>query len=340
MTRSTRYARQIQFAPIAASGQARIAAARVLVLGVGALGTVAAELLARAGVGFLRLVDRDTVEWSNLQRQSLFEESDAELQVAKAAAAAARLTRINSEIEIEAEACDVDPGNILRLMSDIDLVIDATDNFPTRLLLNDAAVKLGKPWVHGGCVGAQGQVGFFCGVDRPCFRCVVPELPEAGSVATCDTAGVLNAATHTIASLQVGQAIQWIVSGNASLQGKLQSIDLWTSRTLQIEIGKSAQANCPLCQQRSFDFLNGDFAAQPIVLCGRNAVQIPGGRAVSIDRIADQWRETGEVQQNRFLVRLNVDPFEITLFADGRAIIAGTEEVAKARSLYAQYVGQ
>ncbi|QDV68492.1 putative adenylyltransferase/sulfurtransferase MoeZ [Rosistilla carotiformis] len=340
MTRSNRYARQVQFPPIGATGQSKLAAARVLVLGVGALGTVAAELLARAGVGMLRLVDRDTVEWSNLQRQSLFEESDAESQVAKAAAAAEKLQRINSEIEIQAEACDVHPGNILNLMSDISLVVDATDNFPTRLLLNDASVELGKPWVHGGCVGAQGQVGFFNGIDRPCFRCVVPELPDAGTVQTCDTAGVLNAATHTIASLQVSQAIQWIVSGRAALQGKLQTIDLWSARFLQIEIAKLAQSPCPLCQERSFDFLHGEIASQPIVLCGRNAVQIPATGGVSIDKIADNWRGIGEVQQTRFLLRLRIDPFEITLFADGRAIVSGTEEIAKARSLYAQYVGQ
>lgn len=340
MTRSTRYARQTQFAAIGQTGQTKLAAARVLVLGVGALGTVAAELLARAGVGFLRLVDRDTVEWSNLQRQSLFDESDAELQVAKAAAAADKLRRINSDIEIQPEACDVHPGNIVSLMSDVDLVIDATDNFSTRLLLNDAAVKLDKPWVHGGCVGANGQVGFFSGVDRPCFRCVVPELPAAGTVETCDTAGVLNAATHAIASLQVSQAIQWLVHGQASLHGKLQTIDLWSGRFLLIDISRLDSDTCPLCSSRKFDFLSGNFDAQPIVLCGRNAVQIPGQGPVSLDRIAQQWKSVGDVQQNRFLLRLKAGDFEITLFADGRAIVAGTEEIAKARSLYAQYVGQ
>ncbi|MEZ6087499.1 MAG: ThiF family adenylyltransferase [Pirellulaceae bacterium] len=340
MNQESRYDRQIRFAPIGQQGQERLARAKVLVLGVGALGTVAAELLARAGIGTLRIVDRDTVEWSNLQRQSLFDEDDARLQLAKADAAANKLRQINSQIEIQPHACDVHPGNITSLLGDIDLTVDATDNFPTRFLLNDAAFRLRKPWVHGGCVGSQGQVGFFTGTGHPCFRCIVPDPPQPGSVQTCDTAGVVNAATHLIASLQVAQAIRWLVGDPSATMSKLQTIDVWTMRFTQIDLGGLTPTDCPVCCHQNFEFLEGSKIQSPIALCGRDAVQIPAGQPVDFERIVPRWQSIGTVQSNPFLLRLSCEGISITLFRDGRAIINGTNDIAKAKSIYARFVGE
>lgn len=347
-TKSQRYERQQRFAPIGEAGQAAIAAARVAVLGCGALGSVVAEILARAGVGQLRLIDRDTVEWSNLQRQALYTEADASAGAAKAAAAAERLREINGTIDVQPRVVDVTRRNIAECLSDIDLVVDGSDNFSIRFLLNDYALQHRLPWVHGGCVGATGQVALFDGQGPPCFRCLVPQPPAVDAVETCDTAGVLGSATHAVASWQATLAIRYLVSRQRDVAGSpaaaVWSFDFWEGRTRVIS---AAPLACPTCRDGLRQFLAADSADDSAVtLCGRNAVQIPAPTSapgkLDLAHFETAWRSLGKVDRSAFFVRLTLpDPANqtLTLFRDGRAVIGGTEEIAAARSLYARYVG-
>ncbi|TWU58247.1 ThiF family adenylyltransferase [Rubripirellula reticaptiva] len=340
-----RYARQIQFAPIGSDGNRLIAASSVAVLGCGALGTVAAEVLARAGVGKLTLIDRDVVEWTNLQRQSLFDEADAREGRSKAAAACERISQINSSIRVVPIVADVGAGNIRDLLGEVDLVIDAADNFSLRFLLNDWSLATKTAWVHGGCVGASGQVRLFTGQGRPCFRCVVPEPPPASAVQTCDTAGVVGSVTHVIASLQATEAIKWLSGNQAAVHQTMLSIDLWNNRFREIEIPSTLSAGCVACDNGELQFLDGargivDQSAA--VLCGRNAVQINRSQngAVDLTMMADRWKGIGRVQANAFFIRLHPsDTHTVTLFRDGRVVVTGTDQVSEARSLFDRYVG-
>ncbi len=344
-----RYARQIQFNPVGIEGQRRIEQSRVTLLGCGALGSVAAEILARAGVGHLRLLDRDLVEWTNLQRQALFDEQDAEQGRAKVQAASERLTKINSTIEIEPVVVDITADNISGVLKGSDLVIDATDNFAIRFLLNDWSLKNKTPWVHGGCIGASGQVRLFDGQGAPCFRCLVPEPPPAASVATCDTAGVLGAATHVVASLQSLEALKWLSGNRDTVHEELWSIDLWRNRFRALGIDPGLSRSCRACGEHQYDFLDADHARSrsAVEICGRDAVQITPATAskVALKQVAERWQGQGEVQANRFFARLmiasqgNEPPLRLTLFADGRAVIDGTDNASKARSLYDRFVG-
>ena len=338
-----RYARQIRFAPIGEAGQQGIEDSDVAILGCGALGTVAAEILARAGVGRIRLIDRDVVEWTNLQRQSLFDEDDATQARAKADAAHRRLSSINSLIQIDPMVFDVTAGNITNLLDGVDLVIDASDNFLVRFLLNDWSLKTSTAWVHGGCVGASGQVRLFTGEGAPCFRCLVPEVPPAAAMDTCDTAGVVGSATHLVASLQATEAIKWMSGNQEEVSEHLTSIDLWNNRIRQLKLGSKFSENCAACGQRNFEFLEG---AQSVVpeqtFCGRDAVQIvsPSVQTVDLELMAERWQPIGRVQVTRFFVRLfPKDEQSITLFRDGRAVISGTDEISVARTIYSRYVG-
>lgn len=340
-----RYLRQSQFAAIGESGQHQIRAADVAILGCGALGSVAAELLARAGVGRLRLIDRDLVEWSNLQRQSLYDEADAIAASAKAEAAANHLRRLNSSIEIREHVVDITSLNIDDHLRGCDLVIDASDNFGLRLLLNDWSLASQTPWVHGGCVGASGQVHLFRG-RSPCFRCLLPQVPGPGETETCDTAGVIGPATHLIASLQTSETIKWISGNQHAVSTNVQSFDLWTNQTRSISMAACVQADCMACGQGRYDFLNAavESAEQTQTLCGRDAVQISGrpdsGRSIDLDRMALTWQKAGKVQSSRFFVRLVLSEEQsVTLFRDGRAVISGVRDIPHARSLYDRYVG-
>ena len=339
-----RYARQIQFDGIGREGHEQIRRSEVAVLGCGALGTVAAEILARAGVGKLRLIDRDFVEWTNLQRQSLYVEKDAADGRSKVDAASERLGQINSDIEIRPTVTDVSSHNIRGILQDVDLVIDAADNFLLRFILNDWALSTGTPWVHGGCVGASGQVRLFDGRGRPCFRCLVPEPPPASSVDTCDTVGVVGSATHLIASLQATEALKWL-SGNVDrVRRTILSIDLWENRLRELKLASDISQNCPACDGR-YDFLEGErgtAAESAAVLCGRDAVQISPAAATTVDlaMMADRWRDLGRVQANAFFVRLFPDDcHQITLFRDGRVVVSGTEQIGVARTLCDRFVG-
>jgi adenylyltransferase/sulfurtransferase len=335
-----RYIRQMRFAPMGVEGQRRLAAARVLVCGCGALGSMLAALLARAGVGKLRIVDRDFLELNNLQRQMLYDEADVAAGLPKAIAAANQLRRVNSAIEIEPIVADVTAGNVLRLCDGVDLVLDGTDNFETRFLVNEAALKLGLPWVYGGAIGASGQTMTILPGETPCLRCVVPEPPPPGTMPTCDTAGVLGPLIGVVASIQASEALK-IASGNrAAASRSLTVIDLWENRIRQLGLGQLHERGCPTCREGDYPWLAGKSGSQTAILCGRNAVQIsPPGASISLDAMAEKLIGVGRVTRNPYLLRLTVDNYLVTVFPDGRAIIGGTDDVSVARTVYAKYVG-
>jgi len=333
----SRYSRQIRFAPLGEEGQARIRAARAAIVGCGALGTVQAEAMARAGVGRLRLIDRDFVEWSNLQRQFLFDETDAAEALPKAVAAARRLAKVNSEVVIEPMVADLTPATAPDLFEDIDLILDGTDNFETRFLINDAAVSAGIPWVYGAAVGSYGIKLAIVPGRTACLRCVYPEPPQ-GAQPTCETEGVLAPVTATIAALQVADALKMLALGTDAVVARLTTMDVWTGAIRQLAPPPRDSA-CPCCARREFVYLNGSRRA-PISLCGRNAVQIhERTRPVDLPELARRLSAVAPVRSNEFALRVAIDPYELTVFPDGRAIIKGTQDVGVARSLYARYIG-
>ena len=341
---SNRYARQIQFHPIGENGQAGIRSSKIAILGCGALGTVAAEILARAGVGQLWLIDRDVVEWSNLQRQALFDEDDAIKGNSKAEAASRHLRRINSDVVTHPVVTDITAENISIALESADLVIDAADNFLLRFLLNDWSLRAEKPWVHGGCVGSTGQIHLFTGRGGPCFRCLVPEPPPAAAVDTCDTAGVVGSATHTIASLQAHEAIKWLSGNQQSTRSKLLSIDLWNNRIRELTIPDQLRETCTACGKKQYEFLEGTHAVKSesaSVLCGRDAVQIQTGETeIDFDKLQERWKSTGKTQKTRFFLRLHINETQsLTVFRDGRVVINGTDEISIARTLLNRFLG-
>jgi len=335
-----RYSRQIRFAPIGAEGQSRISASRVAVIGAGALGTVAAELLARAGVAYLRLVDRDFVESSNLQRQSLYDEEDVRQNLPKAEAAAAKLRRINSGVQIESFVDDVNPSNVEDYTHNVDIVLDALDNFETRFVLNDACAKQSVPWIYAAAVGSYGLVMPIMPGKSPCLRCMLGSLPAPGTSPTCDTAGVIGSITHIIASIQVAEALKLICRSMEPSSFRLTTYDVWTHNFRSMELGTETMATCPVCSEGRFEYLNGT-PLRTVTLCGRNAVQlIPSVKTdLNFDQVAKSIPVKGEVQFNDFLLRCFAPPYEVTVFRDGRAIIRGTEDPALARSVYSKLIG-
>lgn len=337
-----RYSRQMMFPPIGEEGQRRLLRSRVTLCGCGALGTVIANVLVRAGVGFLRIIDRDFIEWHNLQRQVLFDEDDVRDCLPKAEAAARKLRKINSDVQIEPVVADVDHTNILEFIKDADVVLDGTDNFETRYLINDACVKLGKPWVYGGCIGSYGQTMTIIPGETPCLRCVIESAPPPGMAPTCETAGVLGSAVNVIASLQAVEAIKILTGHKEAINRNLIYIDVWEDifRSFKIESLRE-KADCPTCKKGEFPWLEGKFGSHTTTLCGRNAVQVVHRRReqLSFEELAQKLQGVSEVKYNRFMMRFKVDGYEFTVFPDGRAIIKGTNDVAKARTLYAQYIG-
>jgi molybdopterin-synthase adenylyltransferase len=335
-----RYSRQILFPGIGAGGQEKLLNSRVLIVGCGALGAAQAEYLARAGVGTLRLVDRDFVEFSNLQRQTLYSERDATERLPKAVAAKKRITEINSEISVEEIVADVNASNIESLIKGCDLVLDGTDNFQVRYLINDACVKNNLRWIYGAAVSSYGVTMTITPRVTPCLRCVFEEMPDAGSSPTCDTAGVIQPIIGVVTAVQVTEALK-ILSGNADrLHGSLMQFDVWQNDWRKIKL-KEPNSECAACGLNKFEFLNADRTEFSAALCGRNAVQIATPKAVQIDleSLAGKLRPLGEVKQNEYLVRFKTGDYEMTIFKDARAIIQGTDEPSIARSLYARYVG-
>jgi molybdopterin/thiamine biosynthesis adenylyltransferase len=334
-----RYARQRVLPQIGDDGQRRLLASRVAVIGCGATGTVIANHLARAGVGYLRIVDRDFVEITNLQRQLLYDESDLREGLPKAVAAERRLRAINSEITVEGVVADVHAGNIQELIRDVDLVMDGSDNFEVRYTLNDACVSAGKPWVYSGAVSTYGMTMLIRPGTTPCLRCAFPDMPEAGSSETCDTAGVLGPAVSVVASLAAVEALKWLVGAEEALVEGLVHIDPWELEWNQTAITRDE--DCPCCGRREFPFLEIASGSLATSLCGRNAVQITPMRPGKLDlkALAERLRGAGEVTANPFLLKLKVDDYLLTIFPDARAIIQGTTDESAGRSLYARYVG-
>jgi adenylyltransferase/sulfurtransferase len=332
-----RYSRQIRFAPIGEAGQQRLLASRIGIVGLGALGTVIADQLVRAGVGSLRIIDRDTVEHSNLQRQTLFDESDAEQNLPKAVAAERRLGQINRSVRIEASVDDLNASTVEDWIAGLDLVLDGLDNFETRFVLNDACRTAGLPWIYGAAVGSYG-LAFPVVPDGPCLRCAVGSLPPVGSSPTCDTQGVIAPITSIVASLEVSLALRWLVGELRGDEVFLTSFDAWTHRSRSVRVGKDPE--CPLCADGRTEYL----ACEPlrtVTLCGRNAVQLVPGAKGDLDLTAMGRRLAvfGPVESNEFLLKCSSPPYELTLFRDGRAIVRGTENASDARSVYSKMVG-
>lgn len=332
-----RYSRQILFAGIGESGQEKLRSAHLALVGCGATGAALASLLARAGVGTLTLIDRDFVEESNLQRQVLFDEADARDALPKAEAAREKISRFNSEITVHAHVADLVPANTHELLAGTDLVIDGTDNFETRYLLNDYAVEQNKPWIYSAAVGAYAVTMNILPGETACLGCIFPE-PPSGAVETCDTSGILNPAVNFAASLAATEAMKLITGSYPKLRRTLLSYDLWANEFSEISTSRP-RLGCEVCQGRNFRHLRGE-ARPHITLCGRNSVQIhEHSRPVDLAAMESRLKPHGQVRSNRLLLRFERGDYTLTLFADGRAIIQGTTDVAIARSLYARFVG-
>ncbi len=335
-----RYSRQVLFREIGKSGQERLLNSSVLLVGCGALGAAHAEMLARAGVGKLRIVDRDFVEVTNLQRQTLYKESDAAERLPKAIAAKSRIAEINSEIEVEAIIVDVNYSNIESLIDGCDLVLDGTDNFQVRYLLNDACVKHGKMWIYGAAVSSYGTTMTIIPGETPCLRCIFDEMPDAGSSPTCDTAGVIMPIIATVSATQVSEALKILVGDMDSLHRSLMQFDVWANDRQRIKLGEP-NPDCKTCGQNIYEFLDAETQEFSAVLCGRNAVQIapPAQTKIDLVSLAERISLVTDVKQNEYLLRFMSGENEITIFRDGRAIVKGTDDISTARSLYAKYVG-
>jgi adenylyltransferase/sulfurtransferase len=335
-----RYSRQILFAGIGAEGQQALLNSRAVIIGCGALGSAQAEALARAGVGNLRIVDRDFVEFSNLQRQTMFTEYDAVERLPKVIACANHIAEINSGIVVEPEIADVNHSNVERLVADADVVIDGTDNFATRYLINDACVKHHKNWIYGAAVGSYGVTMTIRPRETPCLRCIFPEAPPAASAPTCDTAGVIMPIISVVAAVQVSEALKILTSDVTSLHKSLMQFDVWRNEWRKISIGQPLN-DCPTCALGAFETLNSEVREFAAVMCGRHAVQISPSESVHIDlgALREKLAPAGEVKANDYLLRFRTGEYELTVFQDARSIIRGTDDIATARSLYSKYIG-
>ena len=332
-----RYSRQILFPGIGERGQESLARSHAAIAGCGALGSFHAAALARAGVGAITIIDRDYVEPGNLQRQWLFEESDAAAALPKAVAAGRRIAKINSGVRARGVVADLTAGNVAELLGPADVILDGTDNFETRYLINDFAVSRGKPWIYGGAVGSYGLTMPVIPGRTACLRCVYPDPPSLIQP-TCETAGILNAIVAAVASFQVADALK-ILSGRADLvRGEITAIDVWEGGIRQIQ-GRPPDPDCPCCGKREFPNLD-ESARPPVRMCGRNAVQIhERERPIDLAELKARLEPLGEVRAGEFALRFRIAPYEMTIFPDGRAIVKWTADTGVARSLYARYVG-
>lgn len=337
MELSERYSRQILFRGVGAEGQRRLAAARVSIVGCGATGSATASLLARSGVGTIRIIDRDYVEPSNLQRQTLFDETDAKESLPKAIAAARRIAAFNSEIVVEPQVADLTPDNIEVLLEGAELVLDGTDNFETRYLVNDYAISKNIPWIYAAAVGSYGVTLNVLPAKTACLACVFPASPQ-GTFETCETAGILNSAVNLVASISASEALKFLVGAVDKMRRTLLSFDVWSNERAEISAARP-RLGCRACGERDFVHLEGK-GRPHITLCGRNSVQIhERHRPVDFAEMNDRLKPHGTVLHNDFVLKFWHEPYEMTLFPDGRAIIKGTTDTAVARSLYARYIG-
>ena len=331
------YSRQILFRGIGAEGQRKLGDARVAIAGCGATGSAIASLLARAGVGFLRIIDRDYIEPSNLQRQTLFDEADAAEFLPKAAAAAKRLSQCNSKVTIEPQIEDLTPGNVEALLGDCALIMDGTDNFETRYLINDYAISKGIPWIYTAAIGSVGVTMNILPGETACVACMFPES-QRGAAETCDTAGILNAAVTANGAKAAAEALKFFVGSKDLMRRTLLTQDLWWNDYAEIP-ADTVRADCRCCQQREFPHLSGENRPH-ISLCGRNSVQIhEKSKVIDLAGLEQRLAAHGAVRRNEFALRFWREPYEMTIFPDGRAIIKGTTDIGIARSLYARFVG-
>jgi adenylyltransferase/sulfurtransferase len=337
-----RYRRQMRFAPLGEEGQRNLLDGGARVLGCAALASPAPGLPVRAGVGLVRVVDRDFVEIDNLHRQVLYDERDVAEQLPKAVAAARRLAAVNSSVTIEPVVADCSASNLARLADDVDVIVDGTDNFETRYLVNDYAVAQGKPWVFGGCVGAEGQVLSVLPGETACLSCLLPEPPPAETQPTCDTAGVIGPAVAVIAALESAEALKILSGRRHAVNRRLTIVDLWSNQLRSVGVPRlTGEPACATCVGRDFPWLEGRRGSAVVALCGRHAVQLSptGGGSVSLAALAEKLREVGQVRVNDYLLRCEVDGYRLTVFADGRTIVGGTDDPAEARVVHARYVG-
>jgi molybdopterin/thiamine biosynthesis adenylyltransferase len=344
-----RFRRQLAYPQVGMQGQERLATSKVAIVGMGALGSTIAERLARCGVGWIRLIDRDWVELDNLPRQSLYTLHDAEYQLPKAVAAANHLAAIDPKLHLEPIVSDLSHRNALECLSGVDLVLDGTDNFEARYLINDVCVSLGIPWVHAGIIGASGQAMLVEPGKTACFRCLLPDPPPIESMQTCDSVGVLGPAVGVIASWQALLGMKWIVRGASeqaldptsppAMASQLTIFELWSGEVRNVTLHR--MEDCPTCVQRKLEFLTGAGVSDAKVLCGKNAVQIhvPQGRGVDLGVLSERLRKTGEVVETPFLIRFTVDSYRISVFPDGRGIVHGTENPEEARKIFARWIG-
>ena len=349
-----RYHRQIIFPGFGQSGQEHLLAAKVVVVGCGATGTALSNLLVRAGVGHLRIIDRDYIELNNLQRQILFDEEDIAANLPKAEAAARKLRRVNSDVTVEGIVADLNPGNVLDLLGDADLVLDGTDNFTTRFLLNDACLSLGKPWVYTGVIASYGMTATLipdgavaklpAGDNGPrqatgCLRCFLPDLPAPGTTPTCDTAGVIGPGVALLTAVAAAEAMK-LLSGQGELNPGIIHMDVWSHEYEKFVLPRNP--DCPACGAHDYEFLNAEVGTTSAALCGRNAVQVvvTGGPRLDLAALAQQLTPVAkQITRNDYLLRAQIDGYEFTIFPDSRAIIKGTEDEEAAKGLYARYLG-
>jgi adenylyltransferase/sulfurtransferase len=333
-----RYKRQIAFSGIGEDGQRKLLASRVCIIGVGATGSAIANSLCRSGIGFIRIVDRDFVDLSNLQRQALYTEQDVIDTLPKVTAAYNHLHAINSEITIEPIAADVNSSNIESFIKDVDLVLDGTDNFETRGLLNEAADKLGIKWVYGGALGSSGATMNILHEGGPCFRCIMGEMPEAGTFPTCTTAGVVNPITEIVAALESAEALK-ILTGSDAVSKKYLALDIWENAIDYIEVAKDPE--CPVCVKKEYQLLGRPAGSYTTSLCGAGAWQVipEHTTSVSFEAIAERLEGLGELKVNKFLLSFAGTKISFKLFPDGRAIIEGAADANQAKSIYAEYIG-
>ena len=332
-----RYSRQTIFSGIGKEGQRRLANGCVVIIGCGALGTIIATSLVRAGVGKVKIIDRDFIEYHNLQRQVLFDEDDIQNELPKAVAAEQHLKKVNSSVKIEGIVADVNYTNIERFVSDADIILDGLDNLETRFLINDVSLKHKVPWVYGGAITSSGMTMNIIPGETPCFRCVSAALPGVGTILTCDTAGVISPAPFVIGSLQTAEAMKILV-GAREINRELIIIDVWQETFHRLKI--TPRKDCPACQGK-YEFLDGKFGIKTTSLCGHNAVQVLNTKAgeISFKELAVCLKEVGEVSYNEFMLRLVVDDNEMVVFPDGRAIVKNTNDESLAKGLYAKYIG-
>lgn len=335
-----RYSRQTLFTPIGEEGQQQLASKHVLIIGLGTLGTQSSEMLTRAGIGKLSIVDRDYIEWSNLQRQQLYTEKDARNRTPKAVAARKRLQEINSEVEVDAHIMDVTPIELEKLVKGVDLILDATDNFDIRMMMNDIAQKHHIPWIYGSCVGSYGMSLTILPEETPCLHCILETIPVGGP--TCDTAGIIQPAASQVVVHQTTEALKILTDNKDALKKKLISFDVWTNHVVQMNVDVMKKPDCLSCgKNATYPFLNYDEQTKTAVLCGRESVQIrpPQKQKRNLKHMADRLRKTGgKVEANEFLLSYTIGDERMVIFEDGRTLVHGTNDIDKAKTLYHRYL--